>query len=427
MNIVILGAGTSGTLFAQELRKIDKSSKIILIEESKEFNYSPCSLPYYLSNEISYECLFNEADLKFSNIELINPAKAVKIDSHSKKAVYEKDGETHSINYDKLILALGAKHFIPKIEGLKNPLTFSSINDAKMLKEKIKGKKAKIAIIGAGYIGCELSDSLSKSGHQVFLIDRAENILNYSISPQFSIILKEELEKNGARVIMNAQIKSAHSNEIMLSHEKISCDLIVVCAGTAPNIDLAKQAGIKTNKGIIVDDYLQTSEKDIYAIGDCAEFQDFFNEPRVCGLASTAHKMAKALANNMQSSEEAFASVNSGISKIGNLVFGSAGKKRGEKDFSAAYKSSILKECISKDWIMVKIIANSESEIIGCEAISTANISSSINLLSLAIKKRLKLKDLIGMNNCYNPMLSRLFDPISVACHACLKKMQKKL
>lgn len=430
MNVVIIGAGTAGMLFAQDLRKKDKDSKITIIEQSEKFNYSPCSLPYYISNEINYDCLFNESDLNFSNIEIINPAKAINILKNDKKIEYEKRGEKNSINYDKLILALGSKPFIPKIEGFNEYLTFNSINDAKTLKEKIKGKKnLKIAIIGAGYIGCELADALLKAGQKPTIFEKNDNILSQSLSPNFSNIIKEELEGRGAKIICNAGIKKIIGKKIILEDEEIIFDELICCAGITPNIELAKNSGIKTDKGIIIDEYLNASENGIYAIGDCCQINDFFNESKVFGLASSAQKMAKILANNiLDEKKEACILISSSISKIGEYEFGSAGKIDSKDSISATISYQLSKECFKKnDLIKAKIIANNKSEIIGAQIISKRDAAPMIDLISLAIKNKIRLNEMEKMDTCYNPKIAPIFNPIILACEACEKKIKNSI
>jgi NADH oxidase (H2O2-forming) len=429
MNIIIIGAGTSARLFAQELRKKDKESKITLIEKSIENNYSICSLPYYLSGQISLNCLFNEDNLKFNNINLICPALVISIDKKNKKINYIKKNKNESINYDKLIITTGSKPFIPNIKGIDkiDYLTFYSLTDTKKLKKIISKKKLNITIIGAGYIGVELSDALIKLGQKVTLIEKSENILAQSIDSDFSKIIENELIKKGVVILTNTKINEVVKGKIILTNNEIKNDLLILCTGSKPNIELAKKSKLKINKGIIVNKYLQTSDSNIYALGDCTEYIDFFNERIVCGLASTAQKMAKLLANNFNGKKKELSVLNASISKVSDLIFGLVGQKESKKNVSSNYKTNLLKKCFNKkNNIFIKIIANNKGIIVGCQLIGITGIAPRINLISLAIKNKIHLKELINMDNCYNPSISPLFEPISIACEVCLKKIKKE-
>ncbi len=412
MDVVIIGAGTAGALFAQELRKLDKRANITLIEQSKEFDYSLCSLPYFAGSEIKKECLFNKTDFGFINAKLINSI-AIKIDAQKKTI----NCVGNNVKYDKLVFALGSKPNIPKIKGIENCQFFYSLKDAEILASKLKGKKKRIAIIGAGFIGCELAQSLAKKKHNITLIERNEGILDKCLSRQFSEIILSELGNLGVRIISSASIVEIKKSKVVLPSEEVLADIIIACMGSHPNIDLAKNSGIKTNNGIIVNNFLQTSNKDIYAIGDCAEY----DKSVVCGLASTAKAMAKCLANNLSGKKERFSHIVSSISKVGKIFFGSAGKM---SENYGIHKSSISKDCFGTDWVGVKIYSDKKGIIVGCEAIGTINIYPLINMLSLAIKNKLSLESLASMDNCYNPSISPIFEHSSIAALSVLKKIK---
>ncbi len=412
MDVAIIGAGTAGALFAQELRKLDKESNITIIEQLKEFDYSPCSLPYFVGGEIKKECLFNKTDLGLINAKLIT---SIVTNIDAKKKTIEYLG--NNIKYDKLVLALGSKPNIPKIKGIENCQFFYSLKDAETLASKLKGKKKSIAIIGAGFIGCELAQSLAKKNHNITIIERKEGILDKCLSKQFSEIILSEFGNLGVRIISSASIIEIKKSKVVLPSEEVLADIIIACTGSHPNIDLAKNSGIKTNKGIIVSNLLQTSDKDIYAIGDCAEY----DKNVVCGLASTSKAMAKCLANNFSGKKERFSHIVSSISRVGKIFFGSAGKM---SENYGIHSSSISKNCFGNDWVGVKIYSDKKGIIVGCEAIGTINIYQLINMLSLAIKNRLSLESLASMDNCYNPSISPLFEHSSIAALSALKKIK---
>ncbi len=278
---VIIGNSASGTAAAEAIRECDSQGKITIISDEPYFNYSRPLISYFLGRKI------NQGDLpyrsrefyKHNRIDLLLNKKATGIDLKNKNLLAGKQ----RIRFDKLLIAVGGVPIMPKIKGshLNGVFTFTKLSDAKMIAEYIKLNKVKQAVvIGGGLIGLKATEGLVELGIKVTIVELADRILSSTFDKKASGIIQAALEKIGCQLIINntvIEIKGSNKkiNGVMLkSRRKIDTDLVIVAIGVRPNIDLVKDTPIKVNKGIIVDNFLQTNIKDVYAAGDCCEFRD---------------------------------------------------------------------------------------------------------------------------------------------------------
>lgn len=439
MNIVIIGGGTAGSNLALELRKIDKSCKIIVIEESKYLEYSCCALPYVISGEIkSFDKIFI-TDKKFykdNNIEFKNNCKVININRKNKEIEYIKNKEKKKLKYDKLVIATGSRVFIPPIKGLNktNFLTFKNIDDAKRIDKKIE-KNKNVVIIGGGAIGVEIAYSIAKRGAKVTIIEAKDRLASISLDSDMACILENYLESNGIKIIKNSVIEEIKRKELIVNNNKIKFELLIISTGFKANIELAKKIGIKVNRGIIVNEFLQTSDKNIYACGDCIEVKHFITNNLVMSqFATSALREIKVLAKNLIGKKIKFEPVlNNHISKVGKIYYGSTGiteefgKKLGLKIVSTKYKTRTRPDYYSKGKeIMIKLICNLKGKILGAQLIGYENFADKLNLITFGIKKGFNLDDLIHGEYCYNPCISNPINELAIVAEICKKKLELK-
>ncbi len=436
MKVVIIGGGSAGTTSAFELRKLNKDVEITIIEKSSNLEYSPCALPYVLSGEIkSFDniFIFTKNDYQENNIELLLNSKVKKIDTKGKKVILNDDKK---IPFDRLVIANGGSVFVPKIKGLENTnyITFKTIEDAKEI-SKITKSKGHSTIIGAGMIGIELAVSLSEKGNNVSILEAKKNILPNLLDQDMSEKLKEKLDKNKIKIYEGCNIKDISNNKIILDEKEVKFDNIFLCTGIRANISLAEKSGLKVNKGIIVNEYLETSNKNIYACGDCVESFEFNTNKKVFSqLGSTAVKQAKVIAKNILGEKEKFTPVlNNTISKLDNVYVGAVGVSQNRanelniKNISAKYAGDIRAEYYSdKEKITIKIVCNMEREIIGGQIIGDSEVVGRLDLIALAIQKKTKIEDIAKLETCYNPASAPIFDPLSITAEICLKKLKMR-
>lgn len=276
--IVIVGSGLGGYTVARELRKLDTSSSIILITKDGGRNYSKPMLSNAVSAGKSVSDLVLKSPEQMAadlNIHLRTGTTAMSIDRENQQLL--TDGGM--VEYDELVLALGAEQIVPELEGnAKDEIyTINHLDHFKKFQKKLNGSK-RIAILGGGLIGCEFANDLVSAGHQVHVIDMASSPLQRQVPEQVGLRLENALANAGTQwhlnqtaVSMNRTGENLHCR--LSGGEDLQVDLVLSAIGLIPNLELAQNSGLEVNRGIVVDDYLRTYDPHIYAIGDCAEHE----------------------------------------------------------------------------------------------------------------------------------------------------------
>jgi NAD(P)H-nitrite reductase large subunit len=283
MSVLVLGAGGAGISAVQAIRSVNKKIDINLVSREDYFPYSLCGLPDFIAGEISTKVL-NRLEPDFftkNNINMMFGKEALKVDA-SKKIVYFKNlnnNKKESIEFNKLLIAIGSKPIVPPISGL-NKKQVHIISDLESCKNIIKGlKKAKkIAVIGGGFIGIECAQAINQRKKEVYVIEILDRILANLFDKEISCIAQEMLEGQGINFILGSQGKEIIGKDVVESIKHsigiLDCDMVLLTAGVKPNVDLVKNSKIKVNQGIIVNEFMETSVENIYAAGDIAESFD---------------------------------------------------------------------------------------------------------------------------------------------------------
>jgi len=299
MNISIIGNGICGIIAAKSLSEFAPKEKISVFTDEEYHYYPRPRLDHLLSEKIDLAEIFpyNDEWFKKRNIEVFLKNKISAIDVSSKKLISE-DGVKH--DYDKLLLAQGSSPFVPPIDGVKNPgiFTHRNIDDVLRIRAYARGKK-KAVVIGGGPLGLETARSLSELGLKVAVVEFAPRLLPKQLDDEGARILKSQIEKLGIEVILGItcdRIVSQGTKKCLLLRQigQLEADLFVLSTGIRPNIEPAKASGIVVNRGIAVDEHMRTNLEDIFAAGDCAEFNSV-----VYGIIPAAIDQAKAAASNI--------------------------------------------------------------------------------------------------------------------------------
>jgi nitrite reductase (NADH) large subunit len=286
MKILIIGNNVAGTFSAQNIRNLNDSAGIDIFTQENYPYYTRIKLPEFISDKVTIPDLivFKEKWYETKNIKLHLGEKITKINPKDKLIYSEKS--TNPISYNKLIIATGSNPSIPPIKNAlemnhKGLFTLRSINDAMEIKDYIKqfNSKKKAIIIGGGLLGLELANQINQSNLDTTVVEFFPRLLPKQLDDECSTMLKEEIEHRGIKVVLNATTEEILGNEsvegIKLKDGRtLTADLILIQAGIKPEIELAQKAGITTNRGIIVNEFLETNEKDIYAVGDCIEYKN---------------------------------------------------------------------------------------------------------------------------------------------------------
>jgi len=276
-NIIIIGNGAAGISAAEEIRNHDKDVAITMVtDESTVVYYRPMLSEYVSEEEVPKRFFLHSEDwYKEQNIRLLTSTKVIDIDSDG-RAVELSTGER--LEYDRLIIATGSYNFIPPTEGVDkgNVKSLRTFDDANEIKEMVKTNK-NVVIIGGGLLGLELGWQLIKLDCDVTVVEMMERLLPKQLDAEASSILEEKVLEAGIKVIKGVSVKTLIGEENITAVElsdgkKLPCDLVLYSIGVRADTELAKKANLKINRGILVNEFMQTSNEHIYAAGDCAEY-----------------------------------------------------------------------------------------------------------------------------------------------------------
>ncbi len=277
-SIIIVGAGQAAMKAAETLRQKGYAGAITMIGDEP---YAPYQRPplskAYLKGELDEERLFLKAPDYFGNENIdLKTGRRVESISPQEHCIRLDNGE--ALSYSKLLLATGTRARQLPIEGcyLKGVFTLRSIDDTQLIAAALKAAND-VAIIGGGYIGMEFAAVARGYGKGVAVIETQERILKRSVAPEISSWFQYLHEKHGVQVLLNQKVDALTGDEnvaavALAAHEPVKADLVLIAAGAEPAIELAIEAGLKTGRGIIVDEACRTSAEDIFAAGDCTEF-----------------------------------------------------------------------------------------------------------------------------------------------------------
>ena len=343
MKYLIVGGVAGGATTAARLRRLDENSEIIIFERGEYISYANCGLPYYIGGIISErENLFVQTPETFGkrfNLEVRNLSEVTSIDRENKSVTVNnlRTGESYTESYDKLILSPGAEPVKPPLPGISQEgiFTMRNVPDTDKIKAYIEEKKPRHAVVvGAGFIGLEMAENLHDLGINVTIVEMAEQVmtpLDYSMAA----LVHQHLKTKNVEFYLKSGVASFGqvNNRIevkLRSTRTIETDLVILSIGVRPDSKLAKDAGlaIGETQGIVVNEYLQTSDENIYAVGDAIEFTNpITNTKMITYLAGPANKQGRILADNLVNGNRRTykGSVNTAIAKVFDLTVAATG------------------------------------------------------------------------------------------------------
>ncbi|MFA4639621.1 NAD(P)/FAD-dependent oxidoreductase [Pyrococcus kukulkanii] len=439
MRIVVIGSGTAGSNFALFMRKLDRKANIVVIGKEPTMQYSPCALPHVISGTIEKPedvVVFPNEFYKKQKIEIMLGIEAKKIDRERKVVITER-GE---VPYDKLVIATGSKAFIPPIKGVESEgvFTLKSLDDVRKIKDYIAKKKPKKAVvIGAGLIGLEGAEAFAKLGMEVLVVELLEHLLPTMLDRDMANLVQDEMEKHGVKFKFGVGVSEIIGNPVeavKMGDEVAEAEIVLVATGVRANVDLAKDAGLEVNRGIVVNEHLQTSDPDIYAIGDCAEVIDAVTGKRTLSqLGTSAVRMAKVAAEHIAGKNSVFRPVfNTAITELFGLEVGTFGmteeraKKEGINVVVGKFKGSTKPEYYPGGKpITVKLIFRKEDrKLIGAQIVGGERVWGRIMTLSALAQKGATVEDVAYLETAYAPPISPTIDPITVAAEMAMRKFK---
>lgn len=380
MRVVIIGNGISGIIFSKTLRELDKKIQIDVFAKEKYHYYPRPNLIEFLAGKIPYERIFAFSEdwyrEKNINIQLNKTIKKILPDLQE---IELHNGQMEK--YDKLLFASGSHSFIPPFKGVDKWGVFSlrTIDDAFKILEYLESHR-KVIVIGGGVLGLEIARALKSRGAEVEVVEFFDYLLGRQLDFQGASILKDQIEKMGIKVHLGMATEEVFGkNEVkglrFKGGEELEADMTVIAAGVRPNINIAKEAGLETERGLVVNDYLQTSETTIYGAGDIVQ-----HKGRMYGIIPACFEQARTAAYNIFGQKKKYeGTIPSNTLKVAGLSVTSIGLVNPEEG-----KYEELRKEISKEGIYKKIVVQ-EGAIVGAIWIGT---KKGVDHISRAISQR---------------------------------------
>lgn len=440
MKHLIIGGVAGGATAAARIRRIDESAEIVILEKGKYISYANCGLPYYIGGTINDRSrLFLQTPTSFGNrfeTDVRVEHEAVRINT-DKKTVTVKNhkGEFYDESYDKLLLSPGAAPIKPKIEGinLDGVFTLRNVPDTDRIKTYISQHKIrKAVVVGAGFIGLEMAENLYHVGAQVHIAEKQEQVMA-PIDFSMAQLVHQHLVEKGVQLHLNESVIKFVKNEdaILVYFESgkiIEADIVILSIGVRPEINFIKDSPIKIGEtgGIWVDEHLQTSVKDIYAVGDAIEFpHPITGKPWLNYLANPANRQGRLVADNMVfgDTEVYEGSIGTSIAKVFDITVASSGlpeKKLREWNIpfisSWTHSGSHAGYYPGATQIALKITFDpKDGMLLGVQGVGYEGVDKRIDQVALLIKLKKTIFDLMLVEHAYAPPFSSAKDPISIA------------
>ncbi|WP_137665729.1 FAD-dependent oxidoreductase [Enterococcus hulanensis] len=441
MKIIIVGGVAGGMSAATRLRRLMEDAEIIVLEKGPFVSFANCGLPYYVSGEIADRdaLLVQTPDSLKTRFNLdVRPFHEVTSISPENKIVTIKNEQgTFEEGYDKLILSPGAKPLIPEMAGLAeadNVYSLRNVPDLDQIMEALEAKPAKATVIGAGFIGLEMAENLKARGLEVTVIEKAPHVLP-PLDEEMAAFVQNELIKNGVRVITgeSAESFSEQGKKITLTNgEVVESDVTILSVGVRPENTLANQAGLATGLGggIVVDENYQTSEPDIFAVGDAIVVkQQVSGNDALISLASPANRQGRQVADIIAGLKRTNrGSIGTAIVRVFDLAAAATGLservvKQLGLDYQVAHVSGKDHAGYypgASDLTLKLIFDPTTGKIYGAQGVGVNGIDKRIDILATAIKGELTIFDLPELEFTYAPPFGSAKDPVNMLGYAAI-------
>lgn len=440
MKHIIIGGVAGGATAAARIRRADESCEIILLEKGKYISYANCGLPYYIGGVISErERLFLQTPQSFGrrfNVDVRVENEAVAIDTANKTVTIRKaNGEEYIEHFDKLLLSPGASPISPKIKGidLEGIFTLRNVADTDAIKNYLTTHDINNAVVvGAGFIGLEMAENLYHTGANVSIVEKLDQVMP-PIDFSMAALVHEHLIQKGVSLYLEKSVEEFEKKddkiEVKLSSgESLMADMVILSIGVRPETKLASEAGLKigTAQGIWVDDYLQTSVENVYAVGDAIEFpHPLTGKPWLNYLANPANRQGRIVADNMVFGNKTKyeGAIGTSIAKVFDLTVASTGLPAKQLiALDIPYKSSTTHSSSHASYypnatnITLKLTFDPQNgKIYGAQGVGIDGVDKRIDQIALLIKTGGTIYDLIRLEHAYAPPYSSAKDPIAIA------------
>lgn len=438
--VVIIGGVAGGASAAARLRRIDEEANIVLFEKGEYISFANCGLPYYIGEVIKEkEKLVIQTPEKMKDrfcLDVRVHSEVIEIDTNNKQVKVKNwaEGNTYFESYDKLILAPGADPLKPSLPGIDSPriFTLKNIPDTYAIKEFIDQNNPKCAVvIGGGFIGLEMAENLHHRGLKVSIVQSSDHVIR-PIDFDMASMIHTHLKEKQVDLYLNEQVSAFHETEegllvALRGGRTLKTDIVLIGIGVRPDSTLAIQAGLKIGLtgGIWVNESMQTSNPDIYAVGDAVEVKDFmFGDPALIPLAGPANKQGRIAADNICGRNVSYrGTMGTAILKVFDLTVAMTGSNTKQlKNFGSKFETSITHSSSHAGYypgasiLSTKVFFETDSgKILGAQMVGAEGVDKRMDVIATAIQAGLTVFDLETLELSYAPPYSSAKDPVNIS------------
>lgn len=452
MNYLIIGGVAGGATVAARLRRMDEKANIILFERGKYVSYANCGLPYYIGDTINNrEKLFVQTAKGFTDrfridIRTEQEVTAIRPDKKEVEIKNLSTGETYTETYDKLVLSPGAEPLRPGIEGIgsKKIFTLRNVPDTDTIKNYVNTENPKRAIVvGGGFIGLEMAENLYDLGIQVDVVEMANQVMA-PLDFSMAAIVHRQLTDKGVGLhledgVSRFEEKDGGVTVHLRSGKQIATDMVLLSIGVRPETKLAKDAGLAIGErgGITVNDYMQTSDANIYALGDAVEVRHLVTgQPALIPLAGPANKQGRIVADNIVfgNKKKYPGSIGTSIAKVFDLTVAAAGAnakllQRNNIPYISSYTHGASHAGYYSGAVPLSIkilFAPENGKLLGAQIVGFNGVDKRIEMLAQVIQRGGTVHDLAELEHAYAPPYSSAKDPVNMAGFVAENILNKK-
>lgn len=430
--VVIVGGVAGGMSAATRLRRLSNDLEIIVLERSNYVSYANCGLPYYVGGVIEKESslLLQTPESLHSRFRLdvrvanevisINPkSKSLQLKDLAKNTAYE-------LTYDKLVLSPGATPIVPPLPGVERAMTLRTVEDVEAIVSKVSTKPNSAVVIGGGFIGVEIAENLIHKGIKTSIVEASDQVLA-PLDSEMATLVATEMRSKGVELYLGVSATEITANSVLLNTgEVLPADLVILAIGVRPDVSLAKSASLKVGSrgGIVVNDFNQTSEADIYAVGDAAEKTDSLDgSATLVPLANIANRHGRVVADHIVGRRiRPVKTIGTAIVKVFDLMIATTGwnekrlsKTNIEYRIIHAHPNSHAGYYPDAKQMALKLIFDANSgEILGAQGVGIEGVDKRIDVIATAIRGGITAPELADLELAYAPPFGSAKDPVNM-------------
>jgi NADPH-dependent 2,4-dienoyl-CoA reductase/sulfur reductase-like enzyme/rhodanese-related sulfurtransferase len=451
VNVLIIGGVAAGTKVAAKLKRDNYHAQVTILTKSKDISYAGCGLPYYVGNVIeNHESLIVNTPERFSKltgVEVLTEVEVTKVypDKKEVEALDLKTNKTNTYSYDKLVIATGADPIKPPIDGigLKGVFFMRTPEDAISLRQFIEAGEIKRAVVvGGGFIGLEVAENLAAQGIKVSVIDMAPQILP-GFEPEIANYVENHLADYGIMTFTETKLEAILGDgkveNVKTNRRAMKADAVILSIGVRPNTAFLADTGIQLagNKAIVVNEYMETNIRDIYAVGDCAIVSNMLTGKEAYSpMGSSANIEGRMLAQNLNGKRISYKGVlGTAVVKLPELNVGKTGLTEDAakaEGFDAVAAVTVVDDKAhyypgASNFIVKMIADRNTKKLLGLQVVGNGAVDKMVDIAVMAISLNATLDDIKDLDLSYAPPFSTAIHPFSHTVNVLLNKINGEI